>query len=119
MIGLLSTNQHGIDYWKDISMANYDIYSIEDTDIKEIARGNIALVYLIDGKIQWKRTLSSIDASLLQKDDDAFKALYINGHMQFIFITIIHIIALVLLILIDYFRIIVKRFLFRKPRKRV
>ncbi len=119
MIGLLSTNQHGVNYWKDISMADYDIYTIEDTDIKEIARGNIALVYLIDGKIQWKRTLSSINASLLQKDGDVFKALYINSHMQFLFITIIHIIALTLLILIDYFRIIVKHFLFRKPRKRV
>ena len=121
MIGLLSTNQHGIDYWKDISMADYDIYAIEDTDIKEIARGNIALVYLIDGKIQWKRTLSSIDASLFmnEQEEDAFNAHYINNHMQFFVITIVHVVALVLLLLIDYFRLIVKQFLFRKTRKRV
>lgn len=119
MIGLLSTNQHGVDYWKDISMADYDIFTIDDTIIKEIARGNIALVYLIDGKIQWKRTLSSIDASMMQKDEDIFKALYTNSHMQFLLITIIHIVALILLLLIDYFRLIVKHFLFRKPRKRV
>ena len=121
MIGLFSTNQHGIDYWKDISMADYDIYAIEDTDIKEIARGNIALVYLIDGKIQWKRTLSSIDASLFmnEQEEDAFNAHYINNHLQFFVITIMHVVALVLLLLIDYFRLIVKRFLFRKPRKRV
>lgn len=121
MIGLFSTNQHGIDYWKDISMADYDIYAIEDTDIKEIARGNIALVYLIDGKIQWKRTLSSIDASLFmnEQEEDAFNAHYINNHMQFFVITIVHVVALVLLLLIDYFRLILKRFLFRKPRKRV
>lgn len=119
MIGLLSTNQHGVDYWKDISMADYDIFTIDDTIIKEIARGNIALVYLIDGKIQWKRTLSSIDASMMQKDEDIFKALYTNSHKQFLLITIIHIVALILLLLIDYFRLIVKHFLFRKPRKRV
>ena len=92
-----------------------------DTDIKEIARGNIALVYLIDGKIQWKRTLSSIDASLFmnEQEEDAFNAHYINNHMQFFVITIVHVVALVLLLLIDYFRLIVKQFLFRNTRKRV
>lgn len=121
MIGLFSTNQHGVEYWKDISMSNYDIYTIEDTDVKEIARGNIALVYLIDGIIQWKRTLSSIDASLFmeEQEEDPFKTLYINNHTQFIIITGIHLIALIILFLIDYFRQIVKQFLFRKPRKRV
>ncbi len=121
MVGLFSTNQHGVEYWRDISMADYDIYIIEDTDVKEIARGNIALVYLIDGKIQWKRTLSSIDASLFMEEQevDVFKILYENNHMQFLAITALHVIALVILLLIDYFRLIVKQFLFRKPRKRV
>ncbi len=47
--------------WMDISMASYDIYRVEPNLIKELARGTAALVYLRDGTVVWKRTLSSID----------------------------------------------------------
>ncbi|MDE6485172.1 MAG: DoxX family protein [Duncaniella sp.] len=47
--------------WMDISMASYDIYRVEPNLIKELARGSAALVYVRDGTIVWKRTLSSID----------------------------------------------------------
>lgn len=50
--------------WRDLSMAQYPIYITEDTSIKELARGAVAMVYLRDGRIVWKRTLSSIDTDL-------------------------------------------------------
>lgn len=42
------------------SLAEYPIYTAEDTAIKEVARGNPAVVYLKDGKIVWKNSLSAI-----------------------------------------------------------
>lgn len=71
MIGIIGTGAEGIEQWRDISMASYDIYSADDTSIKEVARGNVAMVYLKDGIIQWKRTLTSIDSDLFVSPDDS------------------------------------------------
>lgn len=46
--------------WLDLSSARYPIYNADDTQIKEIVRGNPAVVYLEDGKIRWKSTLSAL-----------------------------------------------------------
>lgn len=51
--------------WRDLAMADYPIYRAEDTSIKEVARGNPALVYTRDGRIIWKSTLASVDADSL------------------------------------------------------
>lgn len=67
MAAIIATNEEGVEMWRDLSMASYPIYTSEDTSIKEIARGNIAVVYLRDGVIQWKRTLSSIDSELFDR----------------------------------------------------
>lgn len=50
-----------VDAWRDVSMADYPIYTAEDTSIKEIVRGNPAVVYLKDGIISWKSTLRALD----------------------------------------------------------
>ena len=42
-------------------MATYPIYNMDDSELKMIARGNPAVVYLRDGVISWKRTLSSLN----------------------------------------------------------
>lgn len=45
----------GIEAWsKKVHAANYNVYQAEDTDLKIIARGDIALIYLRDGQIVWK-----------------------------------------------------------------
>lgn len=120
MIGLLATNQHGIEYWRDISMADYPIYSVEDTEVKELARGNIALVYLKDGKIQWKRTLSSVDDQLFDDSNkgDAFASLYINGTLEFWSITGAYLGILCILLLIDKFVVRLRRRICRKNGKK-
>ncbi|MDE5785184.1 MAG: DoxX family protein [Duncaniella sp.] len=51
--------------WNDIAMASYDTYRVEPNLIKELARGTSALVYLRDGTVVWKRTLSSVDTSVI------------------------------------------------------
>lgn len=54
-----------IEEWRDLSSGQYPIYTAEDTSIKELARGNPALVSLKDGVIEWKSALSA-----LRLDDD-------------------------------------------------
>ena len=58
---LIGNSAEDNDYWRDISMADYEIYSAEPTLVKELARGNVGLVYLRDGVVQWKRSLASIN----------------------------------------------------------
>lgn len=49
-----------IEEWRDVSSGQFNIYTAEDTSIKELARGNPALVILDSGKISYKTALSSI-----------------------------------------------------------
>ena len=59
-IALLATDSKGIDWWKDYSMANYECYSSDDTELKSLVRGKMAIVYIENGVIVWKRTISSL-----------------------------------------------------------
>lgn len=70
MTGIIGADDDGIDFWRDISMASYGLYSAEDTAIKELARGNVAVVYLKNGVIVWKRSLNSIDSDTFASPDD-------------------------------------------------
>ena len=58
-----------IEQWKDLTSPEYPIYNADDTDIKMLARGNPAIVYVENGKIVWKRTFSSLNANRLLKDN--------------------------------------------------
>lgn len=49
-----------IEEWRDLSSGEYAIYTAEDTSIKELARGNPALVGLDHGRIKWKSALSAL-----------------------------------------------------------
>ena len=61
VMGLTPATAHEIEQWKDNSMASYPIYNIDDSELKMVARGNPAVVFLHDGVITWKRTLASLD----------------------------------------------------------
>ena len=89
LIGILGTNADGLEQWRDLSMASYPLYTAEDTSIKELARGTASFVYLRDGVIQWKRTLTSIDTDLLDNptDGDILEALYFPGNKYFLMLT--------------------------------
>lgn len=66
---LTSATEQQMEEWRDISMASYDTYSMDDSDLKMIARGNPAVVMLHDGRIVWKRTLASLDPERLRDDN--------------------------------------------------
>ena len=63
MVAVVSGNQEEIDQWKDISLAEYPIYMADDTIIKEVVRGNPALVYTENGNIIWKSTLKALNVA--------------------------------------------------------
>lgn len=65
MVALVSGDEADVDKWRDVSMASYPIYRSEATLLKELARGRAALIYLKDGIVQWKRSLSSISYSFV------------------------------------------------------
>ncbi len=58
---LTSGTEPEIAEWVDIAMAHYPIYNADDSEIKMIARGNPAVVYVNGGKIEWKLTLDAIN----------------------------------------------------------
>lgn len=66
LTALLAPDSNGIDYWNDISMADYPVYTAEPTLLKELVRGNVGLVYLKEGRIVWKRALASTDTEAFE-----------------------------------------------------
>ncbi len=66
VMGLTSATQGEIAQWNDISMASYPIYRIDDSQLKQIARGNPAVVFVDRGRVVWKRTLSSIGSDAVR-----------------------------------------------------
>lgn len=65
---VVAGSPESIDEWRDLSSGQYQIYTAEDTSIKELVRGNPALVSLEDGVIKWK---SALTALTLDDDEDA------------------------------------------------
>ena len=70
VIGLTSGNLEAIQEWNDLSMASYKMYRMDDSELKMLARGNPAAVYLRDGVIVWKRTLQSISIDKVSTADN-------------------------------------------------
>ncbi len=67
-ITVASATEKEIEEWKDSSMADYPIYTADDTQIKEVVRGNPGIIYLSDGKIQWKSTLMALETADFMDD---------------------------------------------------
>lgn len=57
---VVAGSPNAIEEWRDLSSGQYPIYTAEDTSIKELARGNPALVILENGRIKWKSALSAL-----------------------------------------------------------
>ena len=121
MIGIFAHNdKNGIERWADISLAQWPKYVADDTIIKELARGKISVVYLKNGIIEWKRTLSSIPSNIFSNNNDKpiLNKLYIYVHTQFFIITTIFISLLLVILLFNWVRNIVKSKFYRKNKKK-
>jgi len=65
LIGLVGVEGDALDEWKALVRPRFPVYTAEDTSLKMLARGIGAIVFTREGKIIWKRTLSSLDPSIL------------------------------------------------------
>lgn len=80
---IMATDSAGIMAWRDIAMADYPCYTASDTDIKELARGNIALMSIEGCTITGKRNIWSLDDAVIAPDknlDDVLNAIAFDGH---------------------------------------
>lgn len=79
MVALIASDYPGgIDAWREMTQAEYEVYAADDTDLKVLARGDAAMVYLQDGLIRWKRNVYSLSPRLdteLRDDPDMLDAL--------------------------------------------
>lgn len=69
MIAVVNGTPKELAEWKDIAMAEYPVYTADDTAIKMLARGNPAVVWLHDAMIVWKGSLAMIDGDRLDPAD--------------------------------------------------
>lgn len=74
-IEIVNMPEEQLENWRDLSMATYPIYSAESTMLKELARGSVAAVYLIDGVIQWKVALKALNVDRILNAKDKLEAL--------------------------------------------
>lgn len=70
MICLIGGSDSDMDEWREISMADYPVYKMDDTMVKTIARGNPALVRVSDGRILWKQAMGAVNADDVQSVED-------------------------------------------------
>lgn len=74
-IALASGNEAALSRWRDLSMASYPIYTIDDSILKQIARGNPAIVYLKDGIVQWKNSLQAVPLDKFEQSVESLEEL--------------------------------------------
>ena len=68
IIGLVGVDGDALAEWEALVRPRFPVYTVEDTSLKMLVRGTGALVFTREGRIVWKRTLASIDASLLDSN---------------------------------------------------
>lgn len=119
MIAVVSGSSEQIAEWEDLSMASYPIYTADDTQIKEVVRGTPGVVYLVDGRIEWKSTLNAIDIDDFLSPDTSRDAssfgpdnIRILRNCVYIYLTVMAV--LVILSFTPY----LKRFYLSKPEKK-
>lgn len=72
---IVGTGARGLKEWEMLAAPEFDVYSADDTDIKALVRGDIAAIYLRDGRIVWKRNLASLDTDLVERAEGRADAL--------------------------------------------
>lgn len=116
--GLTSATDAQIAEWTDVSMADYPMLVADDSDIKMIARGNPAVVYLHGDTIIWKRTLNSITAQSLHDPDVDISRMGEDLHpgLQLKRIALGYALALLLILVLNRTHLLFRPLFTRKPR---
>lgn len=121
MIGLLATDEEGLEMWKDLSMASYPLYTADDTQLKELSRGVMSLVVLKDGRIISKSTMSYLVNETLADGIDGSDipgCLTVDTSRWMKFLTLFFAAVLLLLYLFQGLILAVKHKIWRKFKKK-
>jgi uncharacterized membrane protein YphA (DoxX/SURF4 family) len=101
MIAVVNGSEEDKERWIDESQAQYDVYTADDTVIKMLARGDVAIVYLKDGNIVWKRNAVSLPSDLSDQGNVDLIKFKTNGHLWFAAITSVYLCLLGLIFAIS------------------
>ena len=115
--GVCSATSKQIEEWKDISMAEYPMLTADDSDLKMMARGNPAVIYMADGVIRWKRTLGSINDDRLHDEKVTLDTLSDDFDSSAILHRLMMTFAVAMLVLLVFNRthVVIRELFFRKP----
>ena len=64
MICLTGSDEAELEEWRELSMADYPVYRMDDSQLKQIARGNPAVVIVENGKVAFKSTFGFFYSNL-------------------------------------------------------
>lgn len=106
LICLTGSNDIEIREWKELSMADYPVYTMDDSELKSIARGNPAIVWLHDGMVMYKSTFGSLEFDEITAGD--FDPTDDDGFDFLIFITLILLASLIFVLLINRSPLLIK-----------
>lgn len=70
MVAILAADADGVEKWRNLAAIDTDIFTADDTSLKMLARGDTALVYIVDGHIVWKRNIASFSPDLFDSADE-------------------------------------------------
>lgn len=60
MVALVAADGDMLDGWRQLALPSYEVYTSEDTSLKELVRGDAGLLFIRDGRIIWKRNFASV-----------------------------------------------------------
>lgn len=86
---IVSGTESSIETWTDTAMPNYPLYKSDDTDIKILARGNPAIVFIQQGVIVWKSTLKALATDdFMQLNDTSSPMIFFHDNNRILINTI-------------------------------
>lgn len=92
-IAITAADSEAVERAMDLMMATYPVYYADSKAISAIARGSMAVVYLRNGVVSWKRTLNSINLDRLGADANLAEIYAINGTRRFKLLTALYLAA--------------------------
>lgn len=108
-ICLTSGSESEIREWRELSLADYPIFTMDDSLLKSMARGNPALVRLSNGKIIWKVTVDCVDVEDLTDSSYSVEIWIMqNGGKVLVFLAFLALLLLGFLYLINKTPLLIK-----------
>lgn len=102
-VGVTAGDSAAVAHALDLMMAGYPVYYADSKAISAVARGHMAVVYLKNSVVAWKRTLSSINLDKITPESDLSQIFAMNGPRIFWRITLIYLAANIVILLIGLF----------------